>query len=69
MIIGGPSCQDFSHARKRTEKDRAELTKCFAEIVVNLKPKIFVMENVDRIIKSNAMGNRKIDIKVMAVMD
>jgi DNA (cytosine-5)-methyltransferase 1 len=54
MIVGGPPCQDFSHAGKRTEKDRAELTKCFAEIVVSLKPKIFVMENVDRIIKSNA---------------
>ena len=54
MIIGGPPCQDFSHAGKRTEKDRAELTKCFAEIVVAMKPKIFVMENVDRVIKSKA---------------
>jgi DNA (cytosine-5)-methyltransferase 1 len=54
MIIGGPPCQDFSHAGKRTEKERAELTKCFAEIVAALKPSVFVMENVDRIIKSKA---------------
>ena len=59
IIIGGPPCQDFSHAGKRTEKDRAELTKCFAEIVVALKPSIFVMENVDRIIKSKVWKNAK----------
>ena len=59
MIIGGPPCQDFSHAGNRTEKERAELTKCFAEIVVALRPKIFVMENVDRIIKSKVWNNAK----------
>jgi DNA (cytosine-5)-methyltransferase 1 len=63
MIVGGPPCQDFSHAGKRTEKDRAELTKCFAEIVVALKPQIFVMENVDRIIKSKAWETAKIVLK------
>ena len=59
MIIGGPPCQDFSHAGKRKEQDRAELTKCFANIVVSLKPKIFVMENVDRIKNSNIWKTAK----------
>jgi DNA (cytosine-5)-methyltransferase 1 len=63
MIIGGPPCQDFSHAGKRTEKERAGLTKCFAEIVASFKPRIFVMENVDRIIKSKAWESAKKIIK------
>lgn len=53
MIIGGPPCQDFSHAGKRNEDlGRADLTISFAQIVAQAKPKWFVMENVDRTVKS-----------------
>lgn len=53
MIIGGPPCQDFSHAGKRNEElGRADLTVSFAEIVAHTKPQWFVMENVDRTVKS-----------------
>lgn len=54
MIIGGPPCQDFSHAGKRVEHDRAELTESYAKIVAGIKPVCFVMENVDRARNSNA---------------
>lgn len=54
MIIGGPPCQDFSQAGKRIESDRADLTGTFADIIKAIKPQYFVMENVDRAIKSNA---------------
>ncbi|MYK18614.1 DNA cytosine methyltransferase [Candidatus Poribacteria bacterium] len=53
MIIGGPPCQDFSHAGKRDENlGRADLTVSFAQIVAHTKPQWFVMENVDRTVKS-----------------
>lgn len=53
MIIGGPPCQDFSHAGKRNEDlGRANLTVSFAQIVAHTKPQWFVMENVDRTVKS-----------------
>ena len=54
MIIGGPPCQDFSHAGKRIEAERAGLTGSFANIIKCILPKFFVMENVDRAEKSNA---------------
>lgn len=48
IIIGGPPCQDFSSAGKREEKDRASLTLCYAGIIAAVRPKWFVMENVER---------------------
>ncbi|MDR1167145.1 MAG: DNA cytosine methyltransferase [Deltaproteobacteria bacterium] len=52
IIIGGPPCQDFSHAGKRIEDKRACLTNCFAEIIEETLPPFFAMENVDRAQKS-----------------
>ena len=54
LIIGGPPCQDFSHAGKRVESSRASLTESYAKIIENIKPQYFVMENVDRAQKSKA---------------
>ena len=48
MIIGGPPCQDFSSAGHRKERERANLTRSYAEIICNFKPLYFVMENVSR---------------------
>lgn len=57
LIIGGPPCQDFSSAGKRNENlGRADLTRSFAAIVSGLRPSFFVMENVDRALKSRALA-------------
>lgn len=53
MIVGGPPCQDYSSAGKRDEEHgRADLTISFANIIKRMKPRLFIMENVDRIVKS-----------------
>ena len=59
IIIGGPPCQDFSHAGKRIEADRANLTISYAQIISNIKPSFFVMENVDRITDSRTYAEAR----------
>lgn len=58
MIIGGPPCQDFSSAGKRDEDGgRGDLTVCYAKIISVIRPQWFVMENVDRIMKTGKLKN------------
>lgn len=50
LIIGGPPCQDFSSAGKRdVTRGHANMTHHFANIVSDIKPLWFVMENVEQI--------------------
>ncbi len=57
IMIGGPPCQDFSSAGKRNESGgRADLTVSYAEIVAAVSPAFFVMENVERAIRSKAFA-------------
>lgn len=54
LIMGGPPCQDFSSAGKRDPSlGRADLTYNYTNIVCEVKPKWFVMENVEQIKKSH----------------
>ena len=57
MIIGGPPCQDFSSAGHRNESlGRANLTLSYADIIRQIRPKFFLMENVPTIQKSAKLG-------------
>ena len=59
-IIGGPPCQSFSAAGRRsggvagTNDDRGQLFKTYCEILDTIKPKVFVFENVYGLTGANA---------------
>lgn len=60
VIIGGPPCQDFSSAGHRNEDlGRAVLTYTYRDIVLKVRPKYFVMENVPEITKSSKLAEIK----------
>ena len=48
IVIGGFPCQDFSHAGKRLgfDSERGTLYKTICSVVNQLKPKLFLAENV-----------------------
>ncbi|MDD5696531.1 MAG: DNA (cytosine-5-)-methyltransferase [Candidatus Pacebacteria bacterium] len=54
IVIGGPPCQGFSHAGKRMIDDpRNFLYKEFVNIVKKIRPKVFLMENVEGLLSIN----------------
>lgn len=53
LIVGGPPCQGFSNANKQRKQDddRNQLYKFFVKSVKSVRPKIFLMENVEGILQ------------------
>ncbi|MET4072951.1 DNA cytosine methyltransferase [Hymenobacter sp. UYCo722] len=63
LIAGGPPCQDFSSAGARNEDGgRADLTVAYARIVTEVRPEWFIMENVERILKSQRVLKQAIQM-------
>ena len=69
VIIGGPPCQAYSMAGLRNPNDpRGKLFEEYVEIVRELQPRIFVMENVKGILtmkhnKDNLTNEEKKELK------
>ncbi len=54
IIVGGPPCQAYSTAGKRAEGDpRGQLFQQYYRILSELKPKVFVFENVKGLLSMN----------------
>jgi len=52
-VVGGPPCQGFSYIGERfTWDERNDLTSRFVDIVLDLKPAFFLMENVEGLLSS-----------------
>ncbi|MGV9451135.1 DNA cytosine methyltransferase [Streptomyces sp. NPDC003635] len=58
VVVGGPPCQGFS-ALNRNKKgvERNRLWEEYVRIVAKVRPKVFVIENVDRFLKSDEFHN------------
>jgi DNA (cytosine-5)-methyltransferase 1 len=57
VLIGGPNCQGVSAAGLRNPKDRRnEMFRRFVELVQELRPQWFVMENVPGLTHANNRG-------------
>ncbi|MDP9116968.1 MAG: DNA cytosine methyltransferase [Actinomycetota bacterium] len=53
VVIGGPPCQGFSNLGNRNASDpRNKLWQQYVRVVLAAKPKVFVIENVDRFLTS-----------------
>lgn len=59
LIAGGPPCQDYSIAGKRTLGKRANLTIRFAEIVTSVMPTWVIFENVYNIERFKTLPQMK----------
>lgn len=54
LVVGGPPCQGFSSAGARNWHDpRNRLLRKFVELVIQIKPTWFIMENVEGLLTAN----------------
>jgi DNA (cytosine-5)-methyltransferase 1 len=64
VVVGGPPCQGFSALnRHKKGAERNRLWEEYVRIVGRIRPKVFVIENVDRFLKSDEFLNLLSEVK------
>ncbi|MCU9931689.1 DNA cytosine methyltransferase [Mycoplasmopsis felis] len=70
LIIGGFPCQGFSMAGKRSqEDDRNKLYLHTVDIIKNIKPEVFVLENVKGILSYKEYDGIKVTDKIIELLN
>ncbi|MFI7596617.1 DNA cytosine methyltransferase [Actinoplanes sp. NPDC049681] len=60
VVVGGPPCQGFSNlGAKKLDDPRNQLWREYVRVLTEVKPKAFVIENVDRFLKSEEFRTLK----------
>lgn len=57
IIVGSPPCTEFSRAGQQMEDKIASLTVNFANIVISILPRFFIMENVPDVFHSESLSS------------
>lgn len=53
VVVGGPPCQGFSNlGAKRVDDERNDLWERYVDTLVKVRPKAFLLENVDQFLKT-----------------
>ncbi|MCC8117780.1 MAG: DNA cytosine methyltransferase [Bacteroidales bacterium] len=66
LLAGGPPCQGFSIQRGGEDTDeRNDLVRCYIQIVKNIRPKFFLMENVPGIIGKRGTAILKTNLEII----
>ncbi|MDQ3758318.1 MAG: DNA (cytosine-5-)-methyltransferase, partial [Actinomycetota bacterium] len=64
VVIGGPPCQGFSNLGSRDPHDpRNRLWREYVRVVLAARPKVFVIENVDRFSRSHEFALLLAEVK------
>jgi DNA (cytosine-5)-methyltransferase 1 len=69
LVFGGPPCQGFSQiGTRRLDDERNELYKQYTRIVADLKPRVFLMENVPNLALMNKGYFKNLILKEFAAI-
>lgn len=83
VVVGGPPCQGFSNlGAKREDDERNDLWERYVDTLLKVKPKAFLLENVDQFLKTKqfaalrkltqrggALSDYRIDFDILRATD